>query len=232
MKTPKVMVGGLTHGAPRIEYVAGIMRLKDYEMLKPEESRLWHSYVVKGGPYIPRNRNNLTRHFWELEDKPEWLLMADHDIVLPETILEVLVGYGIATGAGVVVPDHIQGTSCPTTGLMNDPLDPRVFRAARRPENGEKAHYVETVTSSVIMVHRRVFEKVAERYGLGYWWFPEYLKGPDGWWGDLGEDFSFSKRARAVGEELLVVYDVEGIEHYKVGRVVAPPKYAAELGGK
>ena len=222
MSVPRVVVGGLTHGAPRAEYVGSIMRLWDYETRKSPEFRHWHSYHLHVGPYISRNRNYLTRLFLAIEDRPEWLLMIDHDVVVPPTIMEDLVREA-GDEAGVVIADHVLGTSCPTTALMAHPEDQTMFFAAQPPGEGTHKHFVEAIASSVVMVHRRVYGAIAEKFGRGTWWMLEHLQDKDGYWDELGEDFSFSKRALAVGERLMAVYGLD-IQHYKVGLVMGRPK--------
>jgi hypothetical protein len=225
------MIGALTHGTPRVEYVGSIMRLKDYEQAKPLAQQHWHSYHVKVGPYISRNRNYLTRLFRERTDA-NWLLMIDHDVVVPQTLLEDLLRELEGEDAGVVVADHVLGTTCPTTALMNHPTDPSMFLAARPPEGLSKKHYVETIASSVVMINRETIERIAREFGSGTWWMHERVLGADGYWEELGEDFSFSKRARAVGVKLLAVYGLD-IQHYKVGLVMSsPPSARASAGGK
>jgi hypothetical protein len=226
-RVPSVVVVGLTHGSPRIEYVGSLMRLQDYERSKPAHLCHWNSLHFKTGPYISRNRNYLTRLFLE-RTSGDWLLMMDHDVVVPETLIEDLLAEARVSGhdPGVIIADHLLGTSCGSTAFLNDPDDPTRFCIAARPDEG-RSQLVETIASSVVMTHRRVFETIAQQFGRGTWWMMERIQDKEGYWDELGEDFSFSRRVMAVGERMLAVYGLE-IQHFKVGMVTAPPK----IGGQ
>lgn len=222
----KVIAATLTHGAPRIEWVTGAMLLWDYERAKGDDCLISHRHFAVG-PYIHKNRAEIVLKMYG--HGADGVFMVDHDVFTPPDTLERMVATMEETGAGVVAGDLVLGTDAPSTGFLNDPSDGGRFVSTEAPP-GLDVGRVETVATSCILIHRRVFDKISQHrdepplFGPGTW----FMHWPI--WDDqlsiyqtLGEDFSFSRRAVAVGERIVVQYGL-GLDHWKVGRMLPRPK--------
>lgn len=239
----KVYVGTPTHGAPRIEYIAGFILMREYEMTKPNGGCHWIASNFECGPYIGGNRNKLVHKMYDRDC--EALFMVDHDVYCPPETLSRMVEIMEQSGLGIVAGDLILGNDAKTTGFFDGEEDgePCRYSLAERPiRNGEqsKVALVNAVATSCILIHRRVFDAISAHrddppwFGPGTWFMhwpvkatregkPIDAKAANGlghYWTETGEDFSFCKRARAVGEKYMgLAYDL-GLAHHKVGRMI------------
>lgn len=233
----RVYVGTPTHGAPRIEYVTGFILMRDYEMTKPAGEGHWVASNFESGPYIGSNRNKLVIKMYEREC--EALFMVDHDVYCPPETLSRLVEAMEGTGLGIIAGDLILGNDARTTGFFNDDGAPCRYELAGRPEvDGQPAKLgiVNAVATSCILIHRRVFDAISAHrddppwFGPGTWFMHWPVRAKRGdteqlvdgrpYWTETGEDFSFSRRAREVGEGKMGLYYDLGLAHHKVGRMV------------
>jgi len=226
----KVTYGSLTHGSPRIEWVTGMVLLFEHEAAKGADSLLGQRHFSVG-PYIHKNRADIVLKMYA--SGTDATFMVDHDVFTPPETLERMVVTMNETGAGVVAADLVLGQDAPSTGFLNVPGAEGKFISTVAPE-GSNVGRVETVASSCILVHRRVYDRISKResmppyFGPGTWWMHWPVWDPvANLWVTLGEDFSFSRRAVAVGEEMVVQYDL-GLDHWKVGRMLPRPKLKEE----
>jgi hypothetical protein len=221
----KVVAGTLTHGSPRIEWVTGFMLLWDYEQSKGDQCLIAKRHFSVG-PYIHKNRAELVLKMYSAD--VDGIFSTDHDVFTPPDTLERMVATMEETGAGVVAGDLVLGSDVPTTGFLRSKTD-LDFVAGTAPV-GETVGQVDIAATSCILIHRRVFDKISAfrdeppLFGPGCWFmhwpvWDEKL----GIYQTLGEDFSFSRRAVAVGEKIVVQYGL-GLDHWKVGRMLPRPK--------
>lgn len=244
-------IGTPTHGTPRIEWLTGFVLMRDYEMTKPPGEGHWAHSNFQVGPYIPKNRNLLVEKMYEREC--EALFMFDHDVYAPPETLSLMVEAMEQTGAGVIAGDLILGNDARTTGFWDgeDEGKDGLFNVAERPEvDGvpQALGEVGCVATSTILIHRRVFDKISTHVSAKPTEWSAPFFGPGTWfmhwpiwdsakniWRDVGEDFSFSKRARRVGERMVMHYGL-GLQHHKVGRmtheVMTKSEFAAAVAAK
>jgi hypothetical protein len=225
----RVYFGTPTHGAPRIEFVTGFIVMRDFEMTKPAgEGHLIHSNFQQG-PYIGSNRNKLVVGMYERDC--EALMMVDHDVYCPPETMSRLVEAMEKTGLAIVAGDLILGNDAQTTGFFDEDDGsgvPKPYALAARPVSGAPIGIVNAVATSCVLIHRKVFDAISAYrddppwFGNGTWfmhWPVRDHRDPTRWV-ETGEDFSFCKRARAVGfTEMGLHYDL-GLGHHKVGRMV------------
>lgn len=222
----RVLYATLTHGAPRIEWVAGAMLLWDHERAKGDDCLIVQRHFSVG-PYIAKNRNEQVLKMYASD--ADAVFSVDHDVFTPPDTLERMAATMEETGAGVVAGDLVLGQDAPTTGFLNDPKDEGRFMAGAAPP-GLDVGRVDTAATSCILIHRRVFDRISAfrdeppLFGPGTW-FMHWPIWDDrlGIYQQLGEDFSFSRRAVAVNERIVVQYGL-GLDHWKVGRMLPRPK--------
>jgi hypothetical protein len=229
----KVYFGTPTHGAPRIEFVAGFILMRDYEMTKPPGEGHLVASNFEQGPYIASNRNKLVMKMYEREC--DALMMVDHDVHCPPETMSKMVEAMQETGLGIIAGDLILGNDARTTGFFDQTADDQdgpagSYALAERPlVDGVPAQIglVNAVATSCILIHRRVFDAISAVrdeppwFGPGTWfmhWPVKHATKP--YWVDTGEDFSFCKRARAAGFPVMGLYYGLGLGHHKVGRMI------------
>jgi hypothetical protein len=231
----KVYVGTPTHGQPRFEYMAGIIKMREHEREKPEDECLLAGMHIACGAYISRNRNKIVRHAYAA--KADAVMMIDHDVYCPEDTMERMVAIAHEHNADVVTGDLPLGNAAPTTGFRLPEADrPMQFELAARPKNADTA-WVECVATSCILIRMTVFDLISEHrddgpyFGLGTWFMHWPRRDPDdGMWAEFGEDFSFSIRATEVGARMLIAYDLD-LTHHKITQIV-PDKKTLEMIGQ
>lgn len=234
-----VYFGTPTTGSPRIEWCASVMAMANYEAARGADGLLYPAMQFQLGAYISKNRNALTALMYEAG--ADALLQIDHDISFPPDTLRRMVEAMEQTGAGVVAGNVPLQLGAPTSGFNSD--GDRVHHNARRGEGlgracDETESWVDTIASSCVLVHRRVFDKISRHagadlhepgdagpsgapwFGPGTWWMLTPVWDPDREiWVERGEDFSFSWRVREVGEApMLLMWDL-GLEHFKPTRL-------------
>jgi hypothetical protein len=240
----KVYLGTPTHGQPRFEYMAGIIKMREHEMAKGPDESLLIGMKLSCGAYIARNRNAIVRAAKKsaaaLEVHPERLavMMVDHDVYGPEDTMERMVRIMNEHEADVVTGDLPLGNSAPTTGFQLPTADrPMQFELAARPEGADVA-WVECVATSCILVRMTLLDRIAAfrddgpYYGLGTWFMHWPRRDPDtGEWAEFGEDFSFSIRATEVGARMLIAYDLD-LTHHKITQIVPDEKTLDSIRNK
>jgi hypothetical protein len=212
------------------------MQMIDHEMNKAPDDRLLDVRMqFQIGAYISKNRNAITAGMYR--NDADAVLMIDHDVGFPPETLEQMVWAMETTEHGVVIGNVPLQQTAPSCGFKveGEARHVPVYR-----EGTEDTSLVDTIASSCVLVHRRVFDKISQHVGdpkrTGPPWF-----GPGTWWMlspvwddeqelwiERGEDFSFSWRAREVGEApMLLIWDL-GLVHHKALRLqTARPEVSA-----
>ncbi len=171
------------------------------------------------GPQLANTRNSIVREF--LAGPARWLLQVDSDMAFtPDELLMLLdacdpirvpVLGAFALGSGQGFGPEV--TPLVEAGHLADgspvPLDHR------------EAHglvSVDYVGAGMLLVHRRVFQRLAETYQEPCPWFAdEPLNGRND-----GEDWTFCHRVRALGIPVHVHADVR-VRHMKMVALQLPP---------
>jgi hypothetical protein len=206
------------------------MQMIDHEMNKAPDDRLLDVRMqFQIGAYISKNRNAITAGMYR--NDADAVLMIDHDVGFPPDTLERMVFAMEMTEKGVVIGNVPLQHNAPSCGFRAE-TDARHVPVYR--EGTEETALVDTIASSCVLVHRRVFDKISRHvagpkrsgapwFGPGTWWMlsPVWDEEHE-MWVERGEDFSFSWRVREVGEApMLVIWDL-GLVHHKAQRLVNP----------
>lgn len=207
------------------------MQMMDFEMRKSERDRLLDTNMqFQLGAYISKNRNAITMSMYRHDC--DALLMIDHDQGFPPEILERMVFAMETSRRGVVIGNVPLQANAASTGFNVDSTGTRHLIVNRN--GAEESTLVDTIASSCVLVHRRVFDKISRHVGDPHRTGPPWF-GPGSWWMltpiwddeqkvwvERGEDFSFSWRCREVGEApMLLLWDL-GLTHHKPLRLQSP----------
>lgn len=198
----RVVIGYLSGGYPTLEFTAslasttGNMVAAAYTV--EQFPQLVGALPKKSGPRIAAGRNNLVKHF--LATGADWLFMVDDDMTFAPDALPALLAAADAETAPIV--------GGLTFGGGRDGWFPTLFYV--EPDSGRLARFdvwpedqlmpVDATGAACLLVHRRVFEKVAESYQDPWPWFQEVAHGNT----PMGEDITFCLRARAAGFPIFV----------------------------
>ena len=205
---PRVSVGYPCGGSVTVPWAKSMMGLIAEQMRRPEQARSLQRIIPAQGLYVGRNRNVITRNFLKGGNE-EYLLMIDTDIEFqPELLDRMLIA---AQGRDIVAANVRLGQH---TNAGYEELG-ELYRPMETLPEGEIIP-VDAAATAVMMIHRRVFEKISELGGPC--WFvampiPMDVAGePE--WEELGEDLAFCKRAKAAGFQTHLVRGL-GIRHHK-----------------
>jgi GT2 family glycosyltransferase len=164
------------------------------------------------GQTIEAARKVMTIDALNLTPRATHVLWLDSDMVFPPHALQRLLGHNVP----------IVGGLCHN---RRPPYQPILGKKHADDERGFGwcYHYppdalfdVDRTGAAFLLVERRVFEDVAEKFGMGEWWTPMYDRG-------YSEDFSFCARAQACGYRIVVD---TGLEIGHLGEVVVDSAFA------
>jgi hypothetical protein len=167
-----------------------------------KRSRVADVHAEPSGVNIAAGRNELVR--WFLAGDCDWLLMVDADMVFKPDLPDALLANASAVPGERFAP--IVGALC--FGVDDGRLFPTVYDFTEREGGGIQAvryhdfprdsmFQVGATGAAALLVHRTVFEAVAERkFNEAFPWFQETaLDGGE----RCGEDVTFCLRAAACG---------------------------------
>jgi hypothetical protein len=210
----KVVIGYPVGGSVTLPFHVSIVRLLGYELTKPDDQRLVGQITHTSGLYVADNRQLLVQRFLQKGDA-EWLLQIDTDIEFPATLVEDLVRLAgddkkvLAASVPLGVYPSCAFRRTDTPGIW-EPVWPVPTQPIA----------VDGIATAVCLVHREVFEAIAERNGQS-WFNHIYLpESPPGTppaefrYRSQGEDLAFSVRAAEAGYPIWCVH-VPGLRHYK-----------------
>jgi hypothetical protein len=225
----KVVVGYPVGGSVTLGFHASMLRLLGYELQKGP-TRLLSKIEHSQGLYVGDNRTLLVERFLEME--AEWLLQIDTDIEFPHTLVEDLVR--IAGTERKILAASVPLGAYASSAFMHTEK-PGVWQALWPVPLTPTE--VDGVATAVCLVHREVFERIAE--GHGQCWFHHlYLpKSPEGTpprdfkYESQGEDLSFSVRAAREGFKLWV-FHLPGVQHHKTRKLSHDDERAVMLAGQ
>lgn len=193
---------------------------------------------VYSGPRIVAARNEIVRLFVEHEQKPDWLLMVDTDMVFsPDAIYQLLAvadekerpivgGLAFVAGrGGNIYPTMYrienrvsEGGTGTDVGIIETWPDNSLVR-------------VDATGAACILMHRSVLEKMREVVGEPQPWYAETVDKASG--SEYGEDFTFCVRATRLGYPIYVHTGVEfGHRKSHIYRADDHTRYLAERGDR
>lgn len=172
-------------------------------MMDPTFPRMMGHIPKKSGPRIASGRNSLVRHF--LDIGADWLFMVDDDMVFPPDAVERLLQAAHPQDRPIV------GGMC--FGGGRDGWFPTLFRLDAEQKQmirfdgwpEDTLFPVDATGGACLLIHRSVFQKLAELYEPPWVWFQETKLGAK----STGEDITFCLRARAAGFPIYVHTGIE-----------------------
>jgi hypothetical protein len=204
--------GGLVEGA----WAMSMMGLVNADAHGPQ--RVCRFIGVESSPRVPQTRNLMVRQFLTDEDRPEWLLMIDTDMVFAPEAAEALIETAEHVGAGVA------GALCFAGGRGSPPY-PTIYVVAEAEPNVVVERVDDYPRGSIVscdatgagflLIHRDVCETILNLFSRRWApdpWFLQGLGTLDG--AEIGEDISFCLRARNLGWKVVVHTGIE-VGHMK-----------------
>jgi hypothetical protein len=207
----EVALGYPVGGSVTAPFQQSMLQLMAYELGKPPELRLLRTVFQKKGLYIADNRQDIATRFLSLGIP--WLLQIDTDIEFPPTIIETLLG--LAGENRKILAASVPLEPYPTCAFRL--TGPGLWESV---PIGPEPREVDGIATAVVLIHRDVFLRIAERHGRT--WFhhiylpnsPERTPLVDFEYLSQGEDLAFSVRAAEAGFKAWCAY-VPGLRHYK-----------------
>ena len=203
-KAETVVIGYLSGGTTQLEFTKSMASMTAYMVsrgLTIDGFPLLKGQIPKqSGPRIAHGRNDLVKHFLELD--ADWLFMVDDDMTFDADALDRLLQ------SADPVDRPIVGGLCYAEG--RDGYFPTLFILAEQGMNRVaswepgKLIPVDATGAACLLVHRDVFLKM-NHYPEAWPWFQETTF--DGF--SVGEDITFCLRARADGFPIFVNTAVE-----------------------
>lgn len=199
----QIMVAYAHASNGKIAWMESLLKLQKFDIYA---EHIIEGFIGVGGHFTTVNRNAVVENFLQRENKPEWLLFLDTDIVFenPNII------YGLYEDADPVERPIVSGvyftyidTGFTAAWLIRKSETFGEYRSL------EQIHptlqEVDGIGMGCAIIHRGVLEKMAEVYPREkdpWRWFGHDLvttsKGPD----RLGEDLTFCRRAKALGYKI------------------------------
>ena len=198
---PTVIVGWITSGVIRAEFVRSLLQLQVYKL----ENWYLGGVMDQISPYIEENRNMLVK---EMLDgmRIDWLLMIDIDMSFNPVAVDRLHEF-VEKGETIVAGIYHQWSEAAgkvPLSCMENP-ETKLYRFVKL----EKPEYVDGGPAGFMLLNRKPLEAMRVVYGDN--WFTR-LPTPDGRY--YGEDLSFCRRAKEQGYRILGVPNLE-IRHMK-----------------
>lgn len=225
---PKVALG-FAFGSLHWPFVRSLITLLQRQ---GEGGSVVRHLIPQQGLYIGENRNRIVQGF--LGTDADWLLQVDTDIEFPPELPEMLLALATARGKKIVAASVPLSPPIPGCALNRRPEIPGEWLYVPEEEITEDGVECDAVASAVVLIHREVFEAIADQ--VGQCWFLQTGPGaimPDvkdaasrtAWtetgrprdrkYVHIGEDVLFCMRAEDAGFRSLCA-KVPGLRHHKV----------------
>ena len=196
----RVVIGYAHAGKVETPFMESLLQFQKFDM---RNDNIVEGYCGVGGHFTTVNRNAVVEVFLKRESKPEWLLFLDTDIVFSDPALL----YGLYESADAKERPIVSGvyftyidTIFTVAWLQRRSADLGEYRSFNQVDPG--LQQVDGIGMGCAIIHRSVLEKMAEAYPRdkdSWVWFGHDLvntaHGPD----RLGEDLTFSRRAKELG---------------------------------
>jgi len=214
---PRVAVGYPAGGSVTVPWAKSMMSLLAEQMKRADQVRHLQRIIPSSGLYVSRNRNQIVRAFLK-DGNEEYLLQIDTDIEFKPDVLPRLLE--LARDGRDIVAVNIRLGSAKHSGYEES--GEFLYRPMATLPEGDVIP-VDAAATAMMMVHRKVFEKIAEE--AGPCWFNilpiPYETDTEGapWagkeWEEIGEDLAFCSRAKRVGFQTYLARGF-GLRHHKV----------------
>lgn len=200
-------------GSVTLPFHASCLRLVHHEIQRPARERLLARMMHASGLYVGDNRMVLAERM--LETEANWLLQVDTDVEFPPTLIETMLALA-GTDKKILAASVPLGTAYPTCA----------FRWAGKPgiyesvPVGPEPVEVDAIATAAVLIHRDVFDAIADAHGQSWFHSIHLAKSPPGTaprdfaYVVNGEDIAFSMRAKACGFSIWCAH-VPGLRHYK-----------------
>jgi hypothetical protein len=209
----KVAFAYPTGGSVTLPFHASVTRLLWYEAEKSQGERLLSRIFHVAGLYVADNRQLIVEKFLEMD--ADWLLQVDTDIEFPHDLIERML-----EAAGTerrLVAANVPLGSYPSVAFRKGE-GVGVWECL--PGLVEDVVECDAVATAVILVHRAVFEAIADEAGQ-CWFHHFYLPlSEEGTplrefrYRSIGEDVSFCVRAQRCGFGIYAAR-IPGLRHHK-----------------
>ena len=157
-----------------------------------------------GGLYVDHNRNSLTYAFLKYEPQIEWLMMIDTDIAFEVQDIYAILDSADSINRPVISGLYFSNFTDQKLGIQplwyNEVPSKLAFSHFNKPinMNGHVLHPIDACGAGFMLVHRSVFEKIAELHtDEHYKWFKHIEVDPNTV--PMGEDLVFCQRIREAG---------------------------------
>jgi hypothetical protein len=203
-KPETVVVGYLSGGTTTLAFTQALNAATAYMIHRGYQVQDFPQLVgalpKQSGPRIAAGRNSLVEHF--LQTGADWLFMVDDDMRFEKDAIEQLLMSADPTDRPIV------GGLC--FGGGRDGWFPTMYQMGdtgliRLEAVLDGVVPVDATGGAALLIHRTVFETLAEKYEEPWVWFQESTLGTS----TVGEDITFCFRARAAGFPIYVNTDVE-----------------------
>jgi len=211
-----------------LPFHASCLRLLGYELAKPEKERLLAKMMHASGLYVGDNRMVLADKM--LGGEANWLLQVDTDIEFRQELIEQMLTVA-GTDKKIVAASVPLGEAYPTCGFRWTG-QPGVYESV---PIGTAPIEVDAIATACVLIHRDVFDAIADRDGQCWFHSIHLAKSPLGTpprdfaYVVNGEDIAFSMRAKAAGFPIYCAH-VPGLGHYKTRRLSHDDERSARLG--
>lgn len=219
---------GYPYGPITAPFMHSLRALREYEVAKMArgDTPLVRYELPQGGIYVDHNRNTIAERFFQTD--ADWLLQIDTDIEFPPQIVEMMLAVAGHTKK-ILAASVPLGPPFGSCAWMKTDV-PGIFACLRSEDITEDGIQVDAVASAILLVHREVFEAIADREGQR--WFLKMAvgrlddplsatawAGPDGRIRDrkfipMGEDLAFCIRAAEAGYQSWCA-KLPGLKHHK-----------------
>lgn len=160
--------------------------------------------LSSGGLYVDHNRNSLTYLFLRYEPKIDWLLMVDTDIAFQSIDVYAMLDAAHPVERPVISGLYFSNFTEQKLGVQplwyNAEESWKAFSHFNKPinMNGHVLHPIDACGAGYMLVHRSVFERIAELHpDEHYKWFKHIEVDPDTV--PMGEDLTFCARIHEAG---------------------------------
>jgi hypothetical protein len=224
----KVVLGYPCGGSVTVPFHASCLRMLGYEFAKPEKDRLLVKMMHASGLYVGDNRMTLVDNM--LEGEANWLLQVDTDIEFPEDLLERMLAVA-GSERKIVAASVPLGQAYPTCGFRWTG-QPGIYESV---PIGLEPVEVDAIATACVLIHRDVFDAIADQHGQSWFHAIHLAKSPPGTpprdfaYVVNGEDIAFSMRAKAAGFRIWCVH-LPGLGHYKTRRLSHDDDRSIALG--